>query len=222
MSDTAPKHIHSGSSPRAAVVVAHPDDETLWAGGLILSLTWYDWFIASLCRASDPDRSPKFSSILRCYQARGAMADLDDGPDQSPLSAGLVEREILRLLPGRAYDLIVTHAPRGEYTRHRRHEEVSRAVTSLWESGRIEARNLYLFAYDDSRGVHLPRAIPAANRIMALPQQLQAEKYRLITQVYGFAPASWEARTSPTTEAFWCFESPAEYHAWLAGPGAQT
>jgi LmbE family N-acetylglucosaminyl deacetylase len=32
-----------------AVIVAHPDDETLWAGGTILEHPSNDWFIVCLC-----------------------------------------------------------------------------------------------------------------------------------------------------------------------------
>lgn len=149
------------------------------------------------------------------------MADLDDGPEQAPLAPDLVEQEILRLLPARSFELIVTHAPQGEYTRHRRHEEISRAVVSLWERGRIHAQSLLLFAYEDGAGEHLPRAIPTAHRVLALPVENQAEKYRLITQVYGFAPSSWEARVTPSTEAFWCFDSPDQYRSWLREYGVQ-
>lgn len=137
------------------------------------------------------------------------------------MAPGLVEQEVLRLLPARSFDLVVTHAPQGEYTRHRRHEEVSRAVLGLWERGRIRAQSLILFAYEDGAGEQLPRAIPTAHWVLALPEDLQAEKYRLITQVYGFAPSSWEARATPLTEAFWCFDSPDQYRSWLRKYGVQ-
>lgn len=209
------------SSPTGAVIVAHPDDETLWAGGLILSRPDFDWYIACLCRQSDPDRSPRFSAVLQRYGARGAMADLDDGPQQLPLAPDLVEKEVLHILPAHSFDLIVTHAPRGEYTRHRRHEEVSRAVLNLWEKGLLRSPDVYLFAYEDGGGKHLPRAIPSAHHVLQLPAELQAEKQHLITQVYGFAPVSWEARTTPRTEAFWCFDSHDGYRSWLREQGVQ-
>jgi LmbE family N-acetylglucosaminyl deacetylase len=199
----------------AAVIVAHPDDETLWAGGLILSHPRCRWFIASLCRGSDPDRSPKFLRVLQNFRAKGAMADLDDGPEQTPLSIPQIQDTLLGMLPERSYDLILTHAPYGEYTRHRRHEEVSRAVTSLWQAGILLSPCLGLFAYEDEGGRRLPQAVRSANQVDTLTTQIVQEKDRLIRDVYGFGPDSWEARTSPRTEAFWLFNSPGSLQSWM-------
>ena len=52
--------MNSKKSKSIAVIVAHPDDETLWAGGTILSHPSNKWFIICLCRASDTDRSVRF------------------------------------------------------------------------------------------------------------------------------------------------------------------
>jgi len=117
-----------GPRLRAAVVVAHPDDEILWCGGYILAHPEFDWRIVTLCRESDPDRAPKFRRVLEQLGAVGAMADLDDEPEQLPLANEDVEETILALLAGISYGLILTHGPRGEYTRHLRHEECSQSV----------------------------------------------------------------------------------------------
>src|ERR1035441_5995284 len=123
--------------PRAAVVVAHPDDETLWCGGYMLTHPEFLWRVVTLCRAVDPDRAPKFRRVLQQLGAEGEMADLDDGPDQVPLPIVQVEETIVRVLSGASYRLILTHGPMGEYTRHRRHEECCQSVVELWRSGVI-------------------------------------------------------------------------------------
>ena len=193
---------------RVAVVVAHPDDETLWAGGLLLNHPEWSPFIVTLCRASDAERAPKFSRALEQLHAQGAMGDLDDGPAQISLSGKRVRDAILALLPERDYDLLVTHSPCGEYTRHRRHEEVSRALRELWQKGQLRARQLWQFAYEDGGGCYLPRARSDAGLRLALSKATWARKYHIITQVYGFARASWEARIVPRTEAFTCYMEP--------------
>lgn len=197
----------SGPPLRAAVVVAHPDDETLWCGGYILAHQEFDWRIVSLCRASDPDRAPKFHRVLKELGAVGEMADLDDEPEQEPLPIELIQATITRLLAGTSYSLIVTHGPRGEYTRHRRHEECCRSVIELWRSGGIATNCLWLFAYEDGGHAYLPRVRDDADRRDMLAENIWLEKRRLITDVYGYGIDSWEAKATPREEGFWCFDS---------------
>jgi hypothetical protein len=194
----------------AVVIVAHPDDETLWAGGTILKHREWNWYIVSLCRASDTDRSVKFRMALKALGARGSMGDLDDGPEQIPLSQVLVRDAVLSLLPvNEPIDLMLTHGVRGEYTRHRRHEETCRAVISLWVAGMISARRLWTFAYTDDGKRHLPVTAPDADLTSRLPADIRRRKYKIITGIYGFTATSFEARTTPGTEAFRSFASPA-------------
>jgi len=204
---------------KAAVIVAHPDDETLWSGGTILHHPHWDWFVACMCRASDADRAPRFYRALGRLGAGGAMADLDDGPDQAPLPREAVAEAIRALVPATGFDVVITHGLDGEYTRHRRHEETGRAAAGLWQAGRLAARELWLFAYDDDGGRRLPRAVAAAHKFIPLPDAAWRGKYRIITEVYGFGPDSFEARAAPRTEAFWCFNSPGAFGTWVAQQG---
>jgi LmbE family N-acetylglucosaminyl deacetylase len=197
----------SGPRQRAAVVIAHPDDETLWCGGYILAHPEFDWQIVTLCRASDPDRAPKFRQVLEQLGAVGEMADLDDEPAQVPLPIELVQETIARLLAKSSYSLILTHGPRGEYTRHRRHEECCRRVVELWQSGNIDTKQLWLFAYEDGGRAYSPRVRDDADRRDVLTESVWLEKRRLITDVYGYGAESWETQSAPREEGFWCFDS---------------
>jgi len=185
-----------------AVLVAHPDDETLWAGGTLLSEASWSPFVWCACRAHDVDRAPKFRRVLERFGAQGVMADLDDSPEQPRLADELVEQSLLEYLPSRHFDRILTHSPLGEYTRHQRHEDVGRAVLRLWLRGALSAAELWLFAYDDDGGRHLPRALANADITRELSPEVWQRKHRLLTEDYGFADASWEARTTPRSEGF--------------------
>jgi LmbE family N-acetylglucosaminyl deacetylase len=195
-------------SKHIALIVAHPDDETLWAGGTILSNPSWNWFIVCLCRRSDTERATKFNKTLKVLQSTGIMGDLDDGPDQKPLEQIDVEQSILDLLSSKHFDLIITHSPSGEYTRHIRHEEISDAVIHLWQSGKITAKELWTFAYEDGKREYFPRAIKSASIYHRLSGKLWMRKFRIITTVYGFEKNSWEAETTPRSEAFWKFTNP--------------
>lgn len=206
--------------PRAvAVIVAHPDDETLWAGGTILGHPAWKSYIVSLCRASDPDRAPRYYRALQVLGAAGRMGDLDDGPEQWPLTGADVQHAILDLLPYRHFNLVITHNPTGEYTRHRRHEETGAAVLSLWLAGELSAGELWTFAYEDGRGRYLPRPILDAPGYHSLPEAVWQRKYEIITGTYGFPADGFEAQTTPRAESFWRFSDPAEAGAWLEQGG---
>lgn len=190
-----------------AVVTAHPDDEIIWSGGLMLLHPDTRWKIVTLCRKSDPDRSKKFSRALEYLHASGDMGDLDDGPDQTPLSERSVQNEVMSLLPPQRFDLIVTHSIWGEYTRHLRHEEVARAVLALWRSGSIIAKEVWSFAYEDGGGKYPPRYVKDADEIIRLPEKIWQEKCGIITDIYGFSADSFEAKAAGRQEAFWRFKS---------------
>jgi LmbE family N-acetylglucosaminyl deacetylase len=116
-------------------MVAHPDDETLWAGGTLLMHPEWQRSIFTLCRGGDADRAPKFRQALERLGAVGDMADLEDTPEQAPLAGALVRETVAALLGETSYDMLLTHSPDGEYTRHRRHGEVFAAVADLWRAG---------------------------------------------------------------------------------------
>jgi LmbE family N-acetylglucosaminyl deacetylase len=188
-----------------AVIVAHPDDETLWTGGTMLIHPEAKWTVVALCRASDRDRSPKFFQALEKLGATGAIGDLNDGPEQLPLATHEVQNAILELLASDRFDLIITHGPWGEYSRHIRHEETGKAVMALWNSGRLFSREIWRFAYDDGGGRNLPRPVQDADIRTRLPEEIWQKKYHIITEVYGFSPDSFEAKTTPREESFWRF-----------------
>jgi len=200
---------------KVAVIVAHPDDETLWAGGTILNHPSWNFFIACLCRGADNERAPRYRNALKILKSEGVIGDLDDGPDQKPLDEKEVESKILELLPPKHFDLIITHNPTGEYTRHIRHEEVSKAVIRLWHSGRIYTNMLWTFAYEDNKKEYFPKPVETASVYRVLSKRIWLRKHSIITETYGFEKNSFEAMTTPRAESFWQFADPYDAKKWL-------
>jgi LmbE family N-acetylglucosaminyl deacetylase len=199
----------------AAVIVAHPDDETLWAGGTILLNPSWNWQIVSLCRNSDEERSYKFKKAMKILNSIGVMGDLDDGPEQNPLDEKEVELAITDLIPSTHFNLIITHSPSGEYTRHKRHEEIGKAVINLWHSGKIITDELWMFAYEDGNRKYLPNPIKNVPVYKTLTNRIWLKKYEILTKIYGFNKNSWEAETTPSAESFWQFTDSQEAIKWL-------
>ena len=125
--------------------------------------------------------------------------------DGSRYHGSQIQQAVLETLPTDGFDIVITHDRAGEYTRHLRHEEVSRAVMSLWNDKELRSGQLWTFAYEDGEKKYLPRAIEGADIIHKLPEEIFKRKKRIITEIYGFAPDSFEAKTTPPKEAFWRF-----------------
>jgi LmbE family N-acetylglucosaminyl deacetylase len=200
---------------RAGVLVAHPDDETLWAGGTILMQPSCEWSIVALCRASDSDRAPRFSEAVRRLGARGHLLDLDDGSEQKPLASSDVDAAVQIALGSDPYEVILTHSPLGEYTRHRRHEEVGLAAARLWQCARLSARELWLFAYADDGSGEPPEPIGEAHVHIRLTHEVWQAKRQIVEDCYGFGRGSFEYSAASQTEAFWRFSAVEPLQAWL-------
>lgn len=208
----AGKNLKSGR--RALVVAAHPDDETLWVGGTIMMHPDWRWRVVSLCRGNDQDRRHRFFDVMKHLGVQGNMYHLDDGPKQRPLSDRCVQEAVRFAIENTDYDLIVTHSPFGEYTRHLRHEEIGRAVLHLWHAGEMVTKELWMFAYSDGGRNTYPTALEDADRVVSLSEDVWRRKLAVIQELYNFAPDSWEALSTPRKEAFWCFDNPGKALAW--------
>lgn len=190
------------SGAKALVLVAHPDDETIWMGGTIAGHHNVKWTIFVLCRKSDPDRMPKFLRVAKQYGAVGIICDLEDeGIMSTKESIPLIQAIIREELPEKQFDVLFAHASWGEYG-HDRHKGVHEAVKELCEHGELEATQVFSFAYrlDEVEGICTPRPI-ADCKVQLTEQELRAKK-DIVEKMYGFKPTSFESRSCAQEEAF--------------------
>ncbi len=186
------------------LIAAHPIDEMLWAGGLMLLHPQTRWTIITLTGKSNPERSAKFNRVMEHLGAKGIMGDLNESPEQKPPEKD-IRKTIQSLLPMDKFDLILTHSRWGEYTRNIMNEETSRAVMAMHTTGELPGKLLWMFAYEDGGGKYPSKASRDADIQVWLPELIWQEKYKLITELYGFAADSFEAKSCPKQEGFWQF-----------------
>ena len=186
----------------ALAIVAHPDDETIWCGGLILRYSNWDWTIFSLCRADDGDRCPKFRRVCEHLQAQAIISDLDDG---CPLEVINPQKEIgwriRRHVCDKQWDMCITHGENGEYG-HERHKQAHAQVKRLVQEDTLRCDELWTFAYAcDVHNARCTARRDADVRLELSPEEL-AEKKRIIQRMYGYAGDSFEARVCVSPEGF--------------------
>ena len=91
---------------RNVVVTAHPDDETLWCGGLILKYPG-DWTVMCLTIPNrDPIRAWKFAEACHRLGAVGRLFPAAEPPPDEPI---FPQVDVSR------YDCLITHGEKGEY-----------------------------------------------------------------------------------------------------------
>lgn len=191
------------SGDKAIVITAHPDDETIWMGGTILTNKNIDWTIFSLCRYSDDDRRPKFKKVCSYYNAKCIMTDLED-EGKITFEEGIEDAKnyIKESLKGKKFNYIFTHGKNGEYG-HDAHKQVNIAVNDLILSGDINAEYLFNFNYDkDPENEYKVIAKVNSNYIKKLDSNIFQEKKRITSEMHGYPMDGIDVGYSTNPEAF--------------------
>lgn len=185
------------------MVVAHPDDEVIWCGGLILQSPGWDWTVLSLCRATDENRRPKFKRVCERLGAEGIISDLDDSSPLRPLYPPAdIGWRIRQYTCDQAWDLCLTHGPDGEYG-HPRHRQVHAEVRRLAAHGLLHCAELWTFAYACDATTGVCRGRDDADLRVPLTTEQLGEKRRIVHEMYGYACESFEVRACISPEAFY-------------------
>jgi SAM-dependent methyltransferase len=114
---------------KVALIVAHPDDEILWAGGLLSRFTGFDVICCSI-PSRDPERALYFAKAMKLLGHHPFILPYTEQPT-------LIQLNIIELCE---YDTIITHNSEGEYG-HPHHKQVHEHICQNFLG------NIYLFGF---------------------------------------------------------------------------
>lgn len=117
------------------MIVAHPDDESIFGGGALISES--GWKVICLTNRSNKIRLSEFQQAMKFV---GASYEIWDYPDEydGTFDEEEVKKDIERVLESDQFQRIVTHNLHGEYG-HRQHKVLSRILHNMCPD------NLYVF-----------------------------------------------------------------------------
>lgn len=192
---------------KALAVVAHPDDETIWMGGMILSSKNIDWTIFSLCRGNDPDRAPKFKKVCEYYNAHSLISDLEDeGIMDVEKSLPEIKKRIMANFAREKFAYIFTHGYNGEYG-HERHLGTHLAIKDLIKNKIITCEKLFFFSYQSDPKKNIVNNTKLSDFAIQLNSKELTTKKNIIEEMYGFNKNSFESLNCLPKETFQSYEN---------------
>ncbi len=113
------------------MIVAHPDDDTIWGGSHLID---DDYLVVCITCGTDQTRVKEFEKVMKETNDSYIMLDYPDKTDGKRDNWNSVYDKITNslktIIDYKDWDTIVTHNPDGEYG-HIQHKMTSKIVTSL-------------------------------------------------------------------------------------------
>jgi len=141
------------------IIIAHPDDEVLWAGNIIENKS--NVFVLCLTNRKNKRRARQFKRILRIYGIKGEILDFPDEPLTHYPRSLLEELEnvLRRYINSENIAEVITHNPDGEYG-HELHKLLSKLSKKIINDG----SKLFYFDFQPKKNLFLsPKKKKALN-----------------------------------------------------------
>jgi LmbE family N-acetylglucosaminyl deacetylase len=209
------------SESSALLIVAHSDDETIFAGGLILSSQNTRWTIVCCFDEGDPRRRHEFLCACRFFNQQSENCVQ---PDFLGLGSNIEQPELSLKLKvyAKGYDIVLTHNREGEYG-NEHHKLVHRSVIES-----IGNPNTWVFispgsanVYQDELRSHQPSGkvvLDLSDETIQMKEQCFHECHTSQAVLYGRDTISGEFKESDLKKTLeWYFKHPRKEEYSFAG-----
>ena len=154
--------INNAEKFKNLMIVAHPDDETLWGG---VNLYKDEYFVVCITNGYNFRRASDFRKILNFTKNRGIILDYPDLQDSiidnwSEFKIGIL-KDLSTILNYNHWSKIVTHGPDGT-TGHYHHKKTCEYVTVITRKLKL-FNNLYYFGKFYKKN-EIPKDLPRISK----------------------------------------------------------
>lgn len=129
------------------MIVAHPDDETIWGGSHLLK---DNYVVVCITNGNNRTRRKEFSKVMKKTNSIGIMLSYPDKTngekDNWNSCRDRIQEALSLILAKKQWNMIVTHNPDGEYG-HIHHQMTSEIVTSLSQNTGLTDKLFYFGKY---------------------------------------------------------------------------
>lgn len=178
--------------PSILMIVAHPDDEVLWGGELLIQEAGKVHVVVTCTQGHGTlTRLEEFNAVQKSAGFHGEFLDGKDTANPVALE-GRIQGRIHTLICENNWERIITHGPEGEYG-HPQHQKVHDAVFAAVEQCRHPREKFFVFEPHTSKNSTFSEAKAALAKLYASQKHVLFETF-----------ADWEELVVPFQDYdFW-------------------